>query len=145
MLSAIVVVFLVVLGTVTGANAYVAHLSGGQAIPPVTTHAQGTAIFELSADGRILGYSLVVSGVRDVTRVQIRLCTNGDNGYAVVSLSGGSMLGVNTRGIITPADLTGPLKGRPLSALINSIQSGAAYVTVSTAKNPPGEVRGQIR
>ena len=67
------------------------------------------------------------------------------DGYAVVSLSGGSMLGVDARGIITTGDLTGPLSGRPLSALINSIQSGAAYVTVSTAKNPPGEVRGQIR
>jgi hypothetical protein len=149
--ASFVLVFVLVLGLVaTGAQAYVAHLSGGQAIPPVNTHAQGTAIFELSADGSVLGYRVVVNGVSNVTQVQIRLCVNGDNGYPVASLlgaPGGTVAGpgVNARGVLTAANLQGPLAGRPLSALINSIQNGVAFVTVSTSANPPGEVRGQIR
>jgi len=149
--SVVVVVFVLVFGVVaTGAQAYVAHLSGGQAVPPVNTYAQGAAVFELSADGSVLSYRLVVNDVFNITRIQIRLCVNGDNGYPVASLlgaSGGSEMGagVNARGFLTAADLQGPLAGQPLSALIDSIQSGIAYVTVSTAANPPGEVRGQIR
>jgi len=149
--SVLVVVFAVVLGVIaTGAQAYVAHLSGGQAVPPVNTYAQGMAVFELSSDATVLSYRLVVNNVKDVTQVQIRLSVNGDNGAVVASLYGASTaseagVGVSAEGIITAGTLTGPLEGQPLSALINSIQSGVAYVTVNTVANPPGEVRGQIR
>ena len=150
-MSSVVAFVCIALGVLaTAAGAYTAHLSGGQAVPPVNTHAQGTAIFELSSDGKVLSYRLVVNNIKDVTQAQIRLAGFGSQGTPVVSLYGGPQMpgptvGVVTQGTITAASLTGPLAGRPLSALINSIQAGGAYVSVGTKVNPPGEVRGPIR
>ena len=53
--------------------------------------------------------------------------------------------GVIAQGLITPSNLSGPLAGQPLSALVNAIQAGAAYVSVYTKSHPYGEVRGQVR
>jgi hypothetical protein len=52
--------------------------------------------------------------------------------------------GVLARGTITEADLVGPLAGQPLSALVEAIRSGNAYVNVHTVDHPAGEIRGQL-
>jgi hypothetical protein len=60
------------------------------------------------------------------------------------------------RGTITAANLTGSLAGQPLSALLELMSSGRAYVNVHTNNGvapagtgagdfPSGEIRGQIR
>jgi hypothetical protein len=148
--SVVVVVFVILIvgSLATPAAAYTAYLSGGFAVPPVSTYAQGMAVFELSSGGDVLMYRLVVNHIRDVTQVHIQLAGFGSQGPSVVSLYEGGAVAESTIGVsgtITSADLTGPLAGRPLSALINSIQQGVAYVNVGTRANPPGEVRGPIR
>jgi hypothetical protein len=58
-------------------------------------------------------------------------------------------------GTITAANLTGPLAGQPLSALVDAIEAGNTYVNAHTNDGvapvtgepgdiPGGEVRGQI-
>jgi hypothetical protein len=47
-------------------------------------------------------------------------------------------------GTITAANLVGALAGQPLSALVEALSSGGAYVNVHTQQNPGGEIRGQI-
>ena len=60
------------------------------------------------------------------------------------------------KGEITSANLMGSLAGQPLSALINQINAGNAYVNIHTNDGvapadtgpgdfPGGEIRGQIR
>jgi hypothetical protein len=52
--------------------------------------------------------------------------------------------GILVEGNITQANLTGPLAGVPLSALIDNMMAGKTYVNVHTTQNPAGEIRGQI-
>ena len=149
-LSVFVVVFAAVLGVAASAFAYVAYLSGGHKSPPVNTLAHGKVAFELSSDGQVLQYSIVVDNITDATIAHIRLSTNGGEGPVVASLYGGSNTeepskGLRKTGVITATDLTGPLKGQPISALLNSMRRGTAYINVSTKANPPGEIGGWVR
>ncbi|MDR7432511.1 MAG: CHRD domain-containing protein, partial [Armatimonadota bacterium] len=47
-------------------------------------------------------------------------------------------------GVITAASLVGPLARQPLSALLERVRVGEAYVNVHTVAHPGGEIRGQI-
>jgi hypothetical protein len=48
------------------------------------------------------------------------------------------------KGIITAANLEGPLKGKPLDALGQEVLLGNAYIQVNTKQHPEGELRGQM-
>ncbi len=133
---------------------YRAHLSGDQEVPAVETRAQGQAIFKLSPDGTELRFKLIVANIENVTMAHIHLAPAGENGDIVVwlypaapppQLIPGRSQGVLAQGVITTADLVGPLGGQSLSALVDAIEAGDAYVNVHTSQFPGGEVRGQIR
>ena len=109
-------------------------------------------MFELSSDGTALTYRLTVNRIGAVTVAEIRLSTNGGDGPVVASLysaaadeKGKASGSVSFRGVITAETLRGPLAGRPLSDLLNSIQRGTAYVSISTETVPAGEIGGWIR
>jgi len=128
---------------------FVAHLSGDQEVPPVATGGQGQAIFKLSSDGESLKYKLIVANIADVTQSHIHLAPAGSNGAVVAFLfgfvpGGVTVNGVLAEGMITAADLIGPLTGQPLSALIDELNNGGAYVNVHSVSYPGGEIRGQI-
>lgn len=68
----------------------------------------------------------------------------------------GRTQGTLAEGDITAADLTGPLAGRPFSALVDQIEAGNIYVNVHTndfvdppntgqGDFPAGEIRGQLQ
>lgn len=129
------------------------HLSGGEEVPPVETKAEGQAIFMLSTDGNELYYKLIAANIEDILQSHIHLAPEGTNGPIVTwlypstppaILIQGRFNGVLAEGTITAADLTGPLAGQPLSALISEMEDGNTYVNVHTLQNPGGEIRGQI-
>lgn len=126
-----------------------AHLSGDEVVPPRVTRAQGEAEFQLSPDGTELSYRLMVSNITDVVAAYINLAPSGVNGPVVAflfgpSAGGGRIDGVLATGIITAANLVGPLAGHPLSDLIGEMEDGNAYVDVGTTQFPAGQIRGQI-
>jgi hypothetical protein len=136
-----------------GPSNYRTHLTGAEEVPAVETRAQGQAIFKLSADGTELHYKLIVANIENVTQAHIHVGAAGVNGPVVVwlypdgpppQLIEGRFQGVLASGTITADDLVGDLAGQPLSALIDHINAGNAYVNVHTLANPGGEVRGQI-
>jgi hypothetical protein len=128
------------------------HLSGDQEVPPVQTQAQGQLILQLSKDGAVLDYKLIVANIEDVTQAHLHLGAAGVNGPPVAFLFGpvdpmdptGRVDGILAEGSITAADLINPLAGQPLSALIEAMRAGNIYANVHTVENPGGEIRGQL-
>jgi hypothetical protein len=140
---------------------YNASLSGANENPPRDTFAVGYATFVQSWDGEQLEYWLAVGAIENVVAAHIHLGAPGENGPVVAFLygpaapGGGFFNGVLASGTITADDLVGPLAGQPLSALIDQIEAGNAYVNVHTDDGvdpantgpgdfPGGEIRGQI-
>ena len=141
---------------------FFAHLSAASEVPANESIAKGQALFELSDDGSELYYTLIVANIQNVTASHIHLAPEGVNGPVVAFLygsappAGGRFDGVLATGVITAADLVGPLAGQPLSALIDNLRAGSAYVNVHTNDGvaptntgpgdfPGGEIRGQVR
>jgi hypothetical protein len=139
------------------------HLTGDGEIPVRDTPAQGQAIFQLSADGQSLSYKLNVANIENVVAAHIHLGQATENGPVVfflygdppVAAGGGRVNGRLNAGTSTAAALRGPLTGQPMSALIEHIRNGNAYVNVHTNDGvaptntgagdfPGGEIRGQL-
>lgn len=161
-ISAIIAVVLVGSNSALALDTYVAHLSGGEEVPPNATRATGQAIFTLSDDGTLLSYRLIVANITNVVAAHIHYAPVGVNGPVVAFLfgpaapGGGHFNGVLAEGVITADDLIGPLTGNPLSELIIQIEAGNTYVNVHTNDGispsntgpgdfPGGEIRGQIK
>lgn len=133
-------------------GAYWTYLTGDEAVPRVATRAVGWAAFELTPAG--LRYWLFAHGVENISMAHIHIGAAGVSGPVAVWLYPpapparpitGVFDGLLAEGTITAANLTGPLAGQPLSALLTAIEAGNAYVNVHTARFPGGEIRGQLR
>lgn len=136
------------------AKNFVAPLSGEQEVPSADTKATGNAVFQLK--GEELHYRLIVANIQNVTMAHIHLAPAGENGAVVAWLypSGpppqlipGRTSGILATGVITTADLTGPLGMGvgTLEDLLEAMRTGDAYVNVHTSQFPAGEIRGQIK
>jgi hypothetical protein len=151
-----------------GANGnWSTHANGSMEVPVRDTNAQGQAIFHLSSDGTELDYKLIGSNIENVFMAHIHMEEPGVNGPIVVwlypstavapgPLGSGRHDGILAEGTITASNLVGPLAGQPLSALVEAMDSGNAYVNIHTNDGvgdvntgpgdfPGGEVRGDIR
>ncbi|MCG8349402.1 MAG: CHRD domain-containing protein [Chloroflexales bacterium] len=128
---------------------FIAEADGTQEVPAVETSAQGAAVFVLSDDGESLGYRVWVIGLEDVRFAHIHLAPEGANGPVVAFLRrdrvDGPVRGKYAEGILTAADLVGPLAGKSVSDLVAEIKAGNTYINIHTDAFPPGELRGQIR
>ena len=141
---------------------HVQPLSGDQEVPARATNARGNLVLEISDDGLTLRYKLIVANIHNVVASHIHVGAAGANGPVVLFLfgtappNGGRVDGILAQGTVTAANLTGPLTGQPLSALIDAIRAGNAYVNVHTNDGvdpantgpgdfPGGEIRAQIR
>jgi CHRD domain len=135
-------------------------------VPIRDSPALGRANFYVGQGGETLGYRLSVTKIENVTQAHIHLAPPGANGDIVVWLypstappaaapGGGPVSGTIAQGVITAANLTGPLAGMKISDLIEELQSGNAYVNVHTNDGvdpantgpgdfPGGEIRGNF-
>jgi len=166
-LFGVVAAGLLTLGLVGGAMAagptnYISFLNGDNENPVRETDAHGVAIFQLSADGTELRYRLIVSEINNVVAAHIHVGTAEVNGpvtlflFAGADPGSGPFEGSISSGTATAADLTGPLGGMPLSALVDLMNTGGAYTNVHTNDGvaptntgagdfPGGEIRGQVQ
>jgi hypothetical protein len=122
------------------------NMTGSKEIPPVNTAASGSATFVNNQT--VIDYDLSVSDLYNVTAAHIHQGRVGVNGPIVVTLyktadpSPGLFGGYS--GNITSSMLEGPLRGQQLSALVDILSNGQAYVNVHTIKNENGEIRDQV-
>jgi hypothetical protein len=128
------------------------HLSSDEEVPTNDSQATGQAIFQLRGDA--LYYKVIVANIENVTMAHIHVAPAGVNGPVVAwlypdgpppQLIPGRFNGILGEGVITDADLVGPLAGMTLDDLVNAIRDGNTYVNVHTSQYPGGEIRGQIR
>ncbi|MEZ4870554.1 MAG: CHRD domain-containing protein [Caldilineaceae bacterium] len=167
-ITILVLALLLVATTVSASSSreFETKLSGKFEVPVRATHAKGEAEFELNKKGTELRFKLKVEDITNVWMSHIHLASAGTNGPIVVWLFPraapaptqsipGEFDGKLAEGVITAADLTGPLAGQPLSALIDAIRAGNTYVNVHTndfvdpqntgpGDFPGGEIRGQL-
>jgi hypothetical protein len=153
---------------VAGANGnWSVHANGAMEVPARDTQGQGQGIFKLSEDGTAIDYKLIASNIENVFMAHIHMAGPGVNGQIVVWLYPGTAVGVTAplgagrtdgvlvEGSFTAANLTGPLAGQPLSALIAAMDGGNAYLNFHTNDGvaptntgpgdfPGGEIRGDI-
>jgi hypothetical protein len=142
------------------------HASGSLEVPVRDTNAEGQAIFHLSKDGSELEYKVIASNIENAFMSHIHIGGPTVNGQIAVwlypsttpspgPLGSGRHDGVLAEGTITAANLTGPLAGQPLSALVAALDTGNAYVNVHTNDGvaptntgpgdfPGGEIRANI-
>jgi hypothetical protein len=122
------------------------NMTGTKEVPPVRTLASGTANFVNNQT--FIVFDLSVSDLYNATSAHIHQGRAGVNGPIVVTLyktadpSPGLFGGYS--GNITSSMLEGPLKGKQLSALVDLLSNGQAYVNVHTIKNKNGEIRDQV-
>jgi hypothetical protein len=124
-----------------------AKLNGEKEVPPVSTIAEGK--IKLKVKEKSIKYKLNITGITDATAAHIHQGKVGENGEPVVDLlAGGNKIGstngVFINGTITDTSLIGPMKGKTISDLSSSINSGNNYVNVHTEAHPDGEIRGQL-
>ena len=143
------------------------HANGSGEVPVRDSQGQGQGIFKLSDDGNSIEYKLIASNIDNVFMAHIHMNVPGQNGPIVVWLYPGTAVGVQgplgagrtdgvlVEGSFTAANLTGPLTGQPLSALITAMETGHAYLNFHTNDGvaptntgpgdfPGGEIRGDI-
>jgi hypothetical protein len=107
-------------------------LSGANEVPPVTTSASGTGTVTIK-DDRSVSASITVTGMT-ATAAHIHEAAANANGPVIVPFT---KTGDNT--FVAP-------EGAKLSeSQYASYKAGNLYVNVHSAKNPPGEVRAQLK
>ena len=140
-------------GSAQTPTVFVAHLWGREQVPPVVTQALGVATFEVAADGGSVRYRLELSRAVNVQMAHIHVAPPGQNGPVAVwlypsapppQLKPGRFDGELASGVLTAANLVGPLARQPLSALLERMRLLETYVNVHTVARPGGEIRGQI-
>ncbi|MEM7226850.1 MAG: spondin domain-containing protein [Pseudomonadota bacterium] len=78
-----------------------------------------------------------------LTMAHLHLGAAGTNGPVVVDM-GSAIRNRSVNFTVTAGDLTGPLAGQDLVALLNELAAGNIYVNLHTAEFPAGELRGQL-
>jgi len=113
---------------------YEASLAGAQEVPPVTTTATGAAEVRYNPATSMLSWRVTYSGLSGpATGAHI-------HGPAGPGQNAGVLIPFSNAG-------TSPITGetRITAQQLGQLSSGQWYVNVHTAKNPDGEIRGQLR
>ncbi|WLR43005.1 CHRD domain-containing protein [Bacillus carboniphilus] len=129
---------------------FVAKLTGLSEIPPVFTDAFGCTRFAVNRNETALSYILKVNDFNNLIFAHIHQGGLEENGPVVAFLLNTvsptiSVKEGTVQGTLTAESLVGPLEGQPLSALLELMRTGQAYVNVHSQQNLSGEIRGQIR
>jgi hypothetical protein len=138
---------------------FVATLSGGNEVPPVTTSATGSVEVAVVLD-TFLVYNLTVAAIDSPTTAHIHPGAAGVGGEAdtlLIVLANSNtrragLTGLLNNAQVKPSQLTrsdiagyGSTARARFDSLVSLMRAGNVYVHVHTRANRSGEIRGQIR
>ena len=114
---------------------YKATLSGASEVPPVTSAGVGSAAVNVDPTTKKLSWRVQYSGTSGPGVAAHILCGAPAGANAPVSVP-----------LAKPGGLASPIagSGTMTAAQLADLQAGKCYVNVHTAKNPNGEIRGQL-
>lgn len=122
-----------------------AALSGLQVVSAVTTTASGSASLTISAARDRITVKLDTVNLTNGTAARIRLGKVGATGEAMFTIYESSTpMPASVSNTATAATFTPVGSVTSFAQAITAILAGQAYLEVSTAANPNGEIRGQI-
>ncbi len=122
-----------------------AALSGLQVVSAVTTTASGSASLTISADRTRITIKLDTTNLTNGTAARIRLGKVGATGEAMFTVyESTTPMPASVSNTATAATFTPVGSVTSFGQAITAILAGQAYLDVSTAANPNGEIRGQI-
>ncbi len=108
-------------------------VTGAQEVPPVTTGGSGTIDTTFDKSTNVLTWTVTYSGL--------------SGPVTAAHFHGPAAAGANA-GVAVPftGDLSSPIKGKATltAAQAADLAAGRWYVNLHTAKNPGGEIRGQL-
>lgn len=110
-------------------------LTGGSVIPSVTTTTNGTAFLRITSDNVL--HSRVVINNNDVNDPAL----NASIHQGGASVNGPLLLSIAT----SPLEFGMPKKTQLNSTVYSALLNNSTYITVNSANNPSGKLRGQIR
>jgi hypothetical protein len=119
-------------GMMGGGGGQQVTLSGANEVPPVTTGASGSGTVTVNSDCTVSA-RITVSGMT-ATAAHIHEGAAGSNGGVIVPFV---KEGDNT--------FVAPPGAKMTESQCAAYKAGRTYVNVHSAKNPPGEVRAQLR
>jgi hypothetical protein len=143
---------LIILGAtgslVVNGEKYRAKLKGKSEVPKVDTAAKGSVTFKSKKES--FTWKMNVTGVSNLTGAQLYLGNKSIKGDVIVDLmkignQTQSPAGFLMNGLITPADLQGPLQGSTLDVLKSNMNNSQTYVNILTKAHPGGEIRGPVK
>jgi hypothetical protein len=117
----------------TQKTVWTAALSSGQEVPKqVVKDAAAHGLFKATLSGTTLKWKLTFAKLTGpATAAHIHMGAKGKAGNVLVSLCAPCMSGVTGTASVTPA-------------VLSAFKKHLLYVNVHTAKNPGGEIRGQL-
>ena len=122
--------------TFKGHLLFTSKLDGAQVVPSVPSNANGVASFMLNKTRDSLTINLTMIGLSGpAVNVSIYQGNEGTNGSPLIGLT--QFLNGNK--------LTTALAGANVTVIISKLMSDNLYLLVTTAANPNGEIRGQVK
>jgi hypothetical protein len=117
----------------TRTTVWTAALSSGQEVPKqVVKDSAAHGLFKATLSGKTLKWKLTFAKLTGpATMAHIHMAAKGKSGNVVVPLCAPCASGVTGTATITPT-------------LLSAFNKHLLYVNVHTAKNPGGEIRGQL-
>jgi len=120
---------------VAGATEFTATLSAAQEVPkPHGVSSNATGTFTATLKGTTMQWKLTFKGLSGAaTQAHVHLGARGKAGPVLIALCG--------------AGCRSPVSGATIvsAPVVKALATGGTYVNVHTARNPGGEIRGQLR
>ncbi|HEX8516998.1 MAG TPA: CHRD domain-containing protein [Bacteroidia bacterium] len=115
---------------------FTSKLDGAQVVPAVSTNANGVASFMLNRTRDSLTINLSMVGLSGpAVNVSLYQGNEGTNGSSLINLTP----------FLNGNKLTTDLIGTNVAAIISKLMSDNLYLVATTASNPAGEIRGQVK